>query len=263
MDNEITEFNAKFDKEIKEIAIITQTRPFSGAKSGTDKFYEVIMGITAWKFITGKEIFTGEYSLTVKADSEGIKSLREKILPDTIISLKVRQKGNYFLLVEIFENKTIDEELEKILKEQTKQIIYKDDTLGRFILDKRFDIYTKKIEWDNKNVELNIEKYKGKRLSDAFITANEFIREQIMWDQKVKKFAANKLLKLKNEEWLEENEKEITLEQFVERINVENINIFSRKRFEIYFDDGDIFWGHEIIVSGNLEKGPIRVEIEG
>jgi hypothetical protein len=262
MDKEIMDFNAQFNEELKEITIITETSPLGGAKGGAEKFYEINCGITAWKFINSDEFFTGEFLLTGKADYRQIKELQEKILPDSIISLKVRQRENAFLLVEIMENKNINEELKNILKEQTKPIIYTDETLGEFTLNKRFNKYTGKIKWNNKKIELDIEKYTGKRLNDVFIVANELIKEQSMWGKKINEFAVEKLLKLKNKSWLEEGEKEITAEQFIKKMKLESINVSLKNKFEFYFDDGELFWGHGITVYGNLEKGPLRAEVE-
>lgn len=263
MDKEIIEFNAKFDTEIKEIMIITETNPIGGAKGGNEKLYEVKAGITAWKNINSNEIFTGEYYLTCKADLDKVRELQNKVLPDTIYTLKIRQNKNAFLLVEIIENNIKDDELERILKEQIKPVIYTDETLGKFILDKRFNIYTGKIKWNNKNIEMEIEKYTGKRLTDVFIIANDLVKDQILWDKKVKEFAAEKLLKVKNKEWLEEDEKEMVKEQFIKKIKLERISVFIKNKFEFCFDDNEIFWGHSIIVYGNLEKGLIKAEVEG
>ena len=263
MDKEIMDFNAQFNEEIKEITIITETSPLSGAKFGVEIFYEIRCEITAWKFINADEVFTGNYFLTGKADLEQINELREKILPDSIVSLKVRQKGNSFLIVEIIENKNVNEALTNILKEQTKPVIYKDKTLGKFTLDKRFGIYTGKIKWNNKSIEMNIEKYTGKRLDDIFAAANELVKEQSIWDKRIKEFAAEKLLKLKNKNWLEDGEKEITAEQFIKKMKLESIEVSLKNKFEFCFDDGDLFWGHIIMVYGNLEKGPLKAEIEG
>jgi hypothetical protein len=262
MDNEIMDFNAKFDEKVKEITIITENSPLGGAKGGTEKFYEIKCGITAWKYINSDNVFKGDFALTGKADFQQIKELQGKILPDSIVSLKVRQKENTFLLVEIIENKNVNEELENILKEQTKPIIYADEILGEFALNKRFNIYTGKTKWNNKAIELNIEKYNGKRLNEVFIVANELFKEQSIWDKKIKEFAADKLVKLKNKSWLEEGENEITKEQFIEKMKPESINISLKNKFEFCFDDGELFWGHGITVYGNLEKGPMKAEVE-
>lgn len=65
---------------------------------------------------------------------------------------------------------------------------------------------------------------------------------------KAKEYAASKLLKLKNENWLSEQEKPLSLSKFLETIEFDGILAFSEGSFEIYFNDHDLFGGHTIIV---------------
>lgn len=261
--SEVLEFNEKFDKEIQKVTIVTGASGFSGSNWGEMKLWNACIGITAWKLTDSDRIFKGKYFLYSKADDEYLKELRKIILPNSIISLKVRQNGNDFLFVEIIENKETDKEMEAILAEQTKPVIYNDKILGEFTLDKRIDLYVGEIKWLGENIELDIENYTGKRLDKVFVIANELVKEEKIWDKKIKEFAAKKLLKLKNENWLEEAEKEITIEQFIEKIEINSINISLKNNFEFYLDDGDVFWGHTIVVNGNIEKGPLRANIAG
>ena len=63
-----------------------------------------------------------------------------------------------------------------------------------------------------------------------------------------KEFCAAKLLDLKNEVWLEEQEEPLSKEKFIETIELEGISAFSDGNFTLYFADNDIFWGHTIVV---------------
>lgn len=65
---------------------------------------------------------------------------------------------------------------------------------------------------------------------------------------KAKEYAALKLLKLKNDRWLADNEKPISHEQFITTIQFDGISAFAEGGFEIYFSDGNLFLGHTIIV---------------
>ena len=63
-----------------------------------------------------------------------------------------------------------------------------------------------------------------------------------------KEFCAAKLLDLKNEDWLQEEEEPLSKEKFIQTIELEGITAFSDGSFELYFADNDIFWGHTILV---------------
>ena len=147
--------------------------------------------------------------------------------------------------------------------EQTEPKIYKDKVLGEFMLDERIDQYVTKIEWPRGYITLSVENCEGKELDGVFATANKIVKAKNEWDKKIKEFAAVELMELKNDSWLDEDEAEITADQFVEKIKIETIDISLDNEFEFYLDDGDIFWGHTIIVSGNLEEGPQEAQIAG
>ena len=72
--------------------------------------------------------------------------------------------------------------------------------------------------------------------------------------EKAKDYTTKKLLKLKNDLWLEEDEKEVTKKEFKARMKFTSLYVFSESA-NFYFDDGDLFWGHsiEVNVNKNLE----------
>ena len=72
--------------------------------------------------------------------------------------------------------------------------------------------------------------------------------------EKVKDYTVHKLLKLKNDLWIEEDEKEVTKKDFKDRMKFTSLYVFSESA-NFYFDDGDLFWGHtiEVTINQNLE----------
>ena len=119
---------------------------------------------------------------------------------------------------------------------------------GKFIYDKKLNAYKlfkEEIEYyfsaDNKE-EL-------KKVKNIFsnIELTQFI-------EKAKEYTAHKLLKLKNDLWLKEDEKEVTKKDFKNRMKFTSLYVFSESA-NFYFDDGNLFWGHtiEITINQNLE----------
>jgi hypothetical protein len=60
---------------------------------------------------------------------------------------------------------------------------------------------------------------------------------------------------------LREDETPVTPRQFKERMTLESIAVSPNGKFEFTFDDGQLFWGHVIQVSGSLSKGPTNAHI--
>ena len=79
--------------------------------------------------------------------------------------------------------------------------------------------------------------------------------------------AADELLELAND-WSQDMDEDgetptITREQFMERMELESIEIGGDGSFTFWFGDGDLFYGHSIRVSGDLENGPNDAAMEG
>ena len=138
-----------------------------------------------------------------------------------------------------------------VLDEIKKEDMPKNVTInyfGKFIYNKKLNAYKlfkEEIEYyfsaDNKE-EL-------KKVKNIFsnIELTQFI-------EKAKEYTAHKLLKLKNDLWLEEDEKEVTKKDFKDRMKFTSLYVFSESA-NFYFDDGDLFWGHtiEVTINQNLE----------
>ena len=88
-------------------------------------------------------------------------------------------------------------------------------------------------------------------------------RDHDDWREKIESFAVAKLLCLKNETWLEEDEPPISESEFIERMSLQSISVYPDGSFEFMHDDGDLFWGHAIQVTGNLHDGPTDADIPG
>ena len=93
--------------------------------------------------------------------------------------------------------------------------------------------------------------------------AKALLAKAAEWDRRVREYAAGELLDLAND-WAENAEAgEVTKERFMERMEPESIEIRGDGSFEFWFSDGDMFYGHSIRVSGDLENGPDEAQMEG
>lgn len=140
---------------------------------------------------------------------------------------------------------------ETVLDEVKKEAMLKTVTIknfGKFTYKEKDKAY--------KLVKENIEYYFSaenkeelKKVKDIFLNI-----EIIDFIEKAKDYAAKKLLKLKNDLWLEDDEKELSKKEFKTRMEFTSLYVF-RESANFYFDDGDLFWGHtiEVTVNQNLE----------
>ena len=93
------------------------------------------------------------------------------------------------------------------------------------------------------------------RLEDIVLKWDEYI-------EAAKEFAARELLGLKNEVWTEEGEEPVTAGDFVKRITLQTISS-AQTTCELLFDDDDLFWGHNILITVEEETEFRRADIVG
>ena len=171
-----------------------------------------------------------------------------------VASLKQFNKA----LQKVWRNFTM-EELSVAFREAPDTVLdeIKQENMPKTVTIKNFGKFTyKKDDKAYKLVKEGIEYYfltdnksELKKVKDIFSNI-----EIIDFIEKAKEYTVKKLLKLKNDLWLEEDEKEVTKKEFKARMKFTSLYVFSESA-NFYFDDGDLFWGHtiEVNVNQNLE----------
>lgn len=93
------------------------------------------------------------------------------------------------------------------------------------------------------------------------------LNQKLNWinknENEINSVIAEKLLPLKNEGWIEENERKISKQEFVNRIKLTSIIVFDDTSLELVYNDGNLFWKHQIIVDLNKENKITDVNIHG
>lgn len=82
-------------------------------------------------------------------------------------------------------------------------------------------------------------------------------------DRQARGFAAERLLSLKNAEWLADGEDPVSRDQFVSRLSLESVSFHKSGDLTTWYAAGDLFFGHTVAVYLNAKEEPIRAAIEG
>ncbi|MDP1911968.1 DUF2262 domain-containing protein [Brevundimonas sp.] len=104
-------------------------------------------------------------------------------------------------------------------------------------------------KWLGKDCALSIDQL------DDLAVAHALWGDQQRWTMNAINFATERLLVLKNNEWLGEEEEQISPTEFGDRLSLTSISIEAGGDFILDFDDGNLFWGHTITVEGSLPDG--------
>lgn len=123
---------------------------------------------------------------------------------------------------------------------------------GALERDPQREAYIGTLEWCGTQVQLALACADNVDPQHALSIAVGLSQKQPDWDSRIREFAADELLILKNQNWLEDDEPELSREEFVSRMFLIDIVIDGDGTFAFSFGDDDMFWGHNIVIVGNL-----------
>ncbi|MCH5152733.1 MAG: DUF2262 domain-containing protein [Clostridiales bacterium] len=174
---------------------------------------------------------------------------------------KVKDRNLYYI---IQLKKTKEKRFEPIIEEESRPIVISvNDTEFKF--DKILSWYDGKVEFNGYTIDISL-KPKENTL-DATTSVATYKRIMEGWDNFYKKVltrCANELVEGANEWRDEDDEHEITAEEFLRRIDTKKLSIsIDGNNYTLYFDDDNLFWGHTIVYDGNIENDEFSINIEG
>ncbi|WP_028551586.1 DUF2262 domain-containing protein [Paenibacillus sp. UNC451MF] len=266
--NEISRFEERFSDNIIEVAAVTGASGIGAGRAGGNIMWNASINLIAWNDLsTNEPVKKEELRLEWLVDDEEWQKTKHIMEKNTIVRLQVRRSEKSMMLVKIMQTGYRDNDLEIILQESMKPIFFHDEVLGEFELDKRVKSFEKKISWAGEEGNLYFDWDEDKHIMmSALETANILFKDQDKWNMKIRVYAAGELVELANE-WLQDNEEaeidEITKEMFIDLMKLDSISVYPDGEFEIFFWDGDMFWGHSIIVNGNINGDLTSAEIAG
>ena len=260
------ELAAQFQQEERTILAVTGANGFGGGKTRGEKLWTASVGLTAWMEEDSPDIHRGEFVLSTIADDKLLEHLQRRVRPDFIIKFKgrVAEDGRRLLLLDLPEP-AFDPDLKAILEEQKKPVTFWEEGLGTFTLNRQVDWFETELDWLGAEISLVFDQDENR--ADCVMNAKALLADAGSWDKRVREYAADELLELAND-WSQDMDEdggavEVTREQFVERMELESIEVRADGSFQFWFGDGDLFYGHSIWVSGDLENGPNDAAMEG
>lgn len=264
---ELRALGQKFLPEEFSILAVTGAGGFGGSRPQENGPWLAVLELTAWKEEDSEEPAHREKTqLVALADDKLMDYLRRRVRGDSVFQIMVRpsEDGKQFLMTELPQPE-IDPEMKAILEEQKKSVSIWVPELGTFTLNRLVNWFEAEVEWLGQPARLDIDREED---WDACVEqAKALMAGQKGWDEKVRAFAAQELLDQAND-WAQdaaegEEPEEITREQFMERLELDAVQISADGRFEFWFNDGDLLWGHAIHVTGSLDQGPEMAQMEG
>lgn len=222
----------------------------------------------AYKNISTNEIIENEKLLIVK-EIEDTEHYFQIFRDKTIVRLKVRKEKNSdgfyirFLLEDIIDTDYKDNDLNIILEKYLEPVYYKDKELGDFELDKSINSFEKNMSWiNNSDISVSFDDIDEEYNKNSIDIIKKIFADKKDIDKKVKEYVAENLLEDANS-WNDDADKpNIDKEEFAKLISLTSITIYE-DNITFWFDDGDIFWGHSIVVESDSDFNFEDAHIEG
>ncbi|MEL6610630.1 MAG: DUF2262 domain-containing protein [Bacteroidota bacterium] len=121
--------------------------------------------------------------------------------------------------------------------------------------------------WNGTTVRLTLNRGVNGRIdtddfAPALATAEQLWEDEAAWNARVEACAAT-LFEIWDCGWRQPTDTEDTPEAFVARMTLDTVACSPDGAFEFWYDDGDLFAGHAILVSGTLADGPTEATLAG
>ncbi len=253
---------------VNELTGVVSANGVGAGKSGGQELWSLLLTFDAWR-VGSEPIRTESLTLRRRVTDAELKTFQESIDSETVIKIRGRvAMDNAFgspqgQLEEFIGVDSADVELHSKLAELQKPVTYADERFGTLTLDRRVSSYSGTAEWNGQTINLNVNVEDDEELIPALKVAHALWDNESNWQQRVVDYAVEALLPLKNDNWLGDDETEVNSQQFKSKMTLESISVYADGDFEFWHDDGDLFWGHSIQISGNLSDGLIDADIPG
>ncbi len=239
----------------------------SGGQSQGETDWRLLFAFNVWRS-NGGPVQKRRLVLRCRVSRKDLDTAMKTFKPYDVVRVRARvAEKNCFdspqgLIVRIRGKNNADAELNEAARRLQEPVTFTDKQFGTFALDRRVDTYEAATMWGSRGVRLSIPGENERDTREALSHAATLWRDQASWMERVLTHAVRGLLDLKNESWSDEGE-EVKAAEFRGRMTLESISVDADGGFEFWFDDGDLFAGHWIMVYGSLKDGTTGAEICG
>lgn len=255
-----TEMERSADKAI--IGLVS-AHGASGVSSGRSGEWSLVIHFVAWRG-RGEPVVAEERRCELAVERSELDELRKRIPGYAIVEVEIDESLARFTRLRRVVSLDVDDADLKAIAQQLKEPIVLDDPmLGKLRYERRLHWYEGRVAWCGETIDIHLSCEQPQSPDAVRAVASQLLQAQHDWSDRVRAYAIAELLPLKNMSWLEEGEEALTPEAFASRMSLQSIQMDESGDFTFWYDDGDLFWGHSIQISGDLSTGPTDADIPG
>jgi hypothetical protein len=251
------------DDAFKIVVGVVYPPGLSGGRSRGETDWTLMLTLRPWRE-EGKSLLHTALQLRSVVTKETLGTLQDEFAPYSLVRARVRleEAGRAILQddsLEAGDDAELAAEAARLQVPITKTIA----PFGTLTYDRSVAWWSGPTVWNRKAVTLHLDTDEADGVDTSAEAARTLWAQQEEWQQRIGAFAVGELLPLKNDSWLDEDEKPVDEAAFLDRMTLESITVYADGSFSFYHDDGGLFAGHCIEVSGNLLAGPTYADIPG
>ena len=248
----------------------------SGAAGGSSggTIWDLVYHFAAWRLADQRVQRRPRMRLLQDTPKAELSGLMKEVRPFSVWHVRavVAQihSAQDWVLARVTERIGIDSadlELAAVAQELQRAVIVADAQFGPLTLDRRSNTFTGATDWNGQRVRLRVpaDGEAAVPSEKSLAAARMLWADSANWRRRVNAFAVERLLPIKNDVWLEDGESPLSAVEFLARMRLEDIEQGDgdESPFTFWHDDGDLFWGHTIQITGNLRDGPTHADIPG
>ena len=225
------------------------------------------LGLIAWR-IAGQPIRDSRLEVSKQVSDAELNALQEATCADSLIAFEAKlcehsPFGDARAQLLRVLDRPVDDALEAILRKSCEPVEMTDPVLGKLVLDRSANCFEAQAMWLGEPIDVSVYPDDDGAATNALQTARTLFGAMEAWADRVSQYAVAELLEIKNDNWLDEDEEPISGEEFIDQMQLASINVYPDGTFDFCHDDGDLFWGHVIEVSGSISDGPSSADIVG
>lgn len=235
-----------------------------GASDGGSRQWNLVVHLAGWRY-PGMAVVVGERRCEMPVRQSDLGPWMDRLTAWTIVEVEIDGCSTATLtkLRRSVRIGATDPDLEQLATRLQEPVLLHDSTLGRLEFSRRFSWFEGRAGWGGRIVEVRLSCARPDAPTAALEAASRLFADQAEWDCRIKEYAVEKLLPLKNDSWLDEDEAQMSAGMFLSRMTLETIVVKETGRFSFWHSDGDLFWGHSIQISGSLSEGLTDADIPG
>jgi hypothetical protein len=146
-----------------------------------------------------------------------------------------------------------DPELEAISIQLQKPVTIELQGAGTLRLDRADDVFVCDIDWGARKVELRLNCDDNEKPRKVLGMAEALLRDKKLWQERADRFAVEQLLEGARD-WVADGP-ELTAESLLSRLELKTIDLDESGDISLMYEDGGVFGGHFISISGSLATG--------